>query len=185
MSRLASTVFASILLAPIVALAGEGHDIHNVELAIYIGGFLVIIIPLVIILRPVVVNGLKQRHLTVKTEIDEASRIFAEAEARMASAHDRVAHMAEEIERLRAEFREQAEVERKALAREGEILAEKIRKDSEFRISQSVKMARTELADAVVARAFSTVEDRLGKTAGGPVSESLVSQVVAEVSRVD
>jgi F0F1-type ATP synthase membrane subunit b/b' len=182
----ASTTLIAFILAPLPVLAAAGeHHGPTLDNLVYLIVFLLLVIPVGILLAPKVRNYLDARHDEVRTRIAEAEETFRQAAARLDVAEQRMARLEIEIREMMSEFRTQGEAERDALVREAEALSVKIRNDAEFRISQSVKIARKELADDVVKGAFQQVEERLAAKAGAPVREGIVDRIVGGMKRSD
>jgi F0F1-type ATP synthase membrane subunit b/b' len=157
--------------------AAPGTDFY-----VYLVDFLVLFTPVAYLVLPKAKAALAGRHDAMKADLDEARARFEEAEARLKAAEERLTHLNEETARLMEEFRQRGSAERDTLAHEGSLLAEKIRVEADFRLDQAVKMARSELADAVVSRAFALVEARLASRATvAPVPDAVVDRVVREV----
>ncbi len=175
---LAALVAASL---PAAAFASEGGAGPGRDFYVYLVDFLVLFIPVAWVVWPKARQALADRHDAMKAELDEAKARFAEAEDRMKVAQQRIASLNDEMNTVMEEFRRQGHAERDALAHEGVALSEKIRAEAEFRLDQAVKMARAELADAVVTKAFALVEGRLAAKAGGALPDGVVDRVVREV----
>lgn len=137
------------------------HGFHPRIQGLYIVSFLLVLLPLIWILAPRLKEHLRSRSESVRAEIEEAKAHFAEAEARLQAARERLENITKEVEALMAEFRALGEKERDALAHEGALLAEKIRKETDFAMSQAVKMARQEIRDYLVQRAIEMAKERL------------------------
>ena len=167
--------------APAAAFASEGGAGPGRDFYVYLVDFLVLFIPVAWVVWPKARQALADRHDAMKAELDEAKARFAEAEDRMKVAQQRIASLNDEMNTVMEEFRRQGHAERDALAHEGVALSEKIRAEAEFRLDQAVKMARAELADAVVTKAFALVEGRLAAKAGGALPDGVVDRVVREV----
>ncbi len=174
----------AVVAAPVAALAaGDGHGPDHTTL-VYLIDFLILAVPAVLLLAPRIRKHLSARNDEVKARIAEAEAAFAEAETRMRAAEERIAQLTAEIDRLMAEFTELGRTERDALAGEGKVLAAKVREETEFRISQALKMARAELATEVIDQAFAQVQSRLAGQAERPVGDGVVRQVVEGVRGV-
>ena len=168
-------------LAPAAALASGDGSGPDRNFYVYLVDFLVLFVPVAWVVWPIAKKALADRHDAMKAELDDAKAKFAEAEGRMRMAEERLAHLNEETARLLEEFRRQGQAERDTMAHEGALLSDKIRAESDFRLDQAVKMARSELAESVVAKAFSLVEGRMATRTGAGLSEGVVDRVVREV----
>jgi F0F1-type ATP synthase membrane subunit b/b' len=173
--------FVSLLVASSPALAAGGHGFRPEYDGLYIGIFLILFGPLVWILAPKVKKAFADRRAVAGADLEDAAAVLAKAEERALAARDRIAAIESEMERVIVEFRQLGEAERQALAAEGDGLVRKVREETEFRIAQAVKVARTELAQATVARAFELAEQRLALTAREPISDALVNEVVRDL----
>ncbi|MBP7126223.1 ATP synthase F0 subunit B [Myxococcota bacterium] len=173
-------LLALVLFPAIARASGDGTG-PGTDFYVYLVDFLILAIPLGILVTPRLRRMLRQRHDTVRQEIDEARALFEEAERRLRDAEARLQHFEEEAGALMEEFRRQGQAEREALVHEGVRVAKKLEEDAEFRISQEAKMARAEVVDALLARTFSLVEQRLAEQSYRPVSDRLVARLVDEV----
>jgi F-type H+-transporting ATPase subunit b len=174
---LAALVAASL---PAVALA-EGGGGPGESFYVYLVDFLILFIPVAWLVWPRARQALADRHDAMKAELDDARTKFAESEARMKTAEERLTVLNDEMNTVMEEFRRQGQAERDALAHEGVVLSEKIRAEADFRMDQAVKMARADLAEAVVTKAFALVEGRLAAKSGAALPEGVVDRVVREV----
>lgn len=174
-----ASLFAASL--PAVAMASGDGSGPDRNFYVYLVDFLVLFVPLAWVVVPKARQALAARHDAIKTDLGDAQNRFAEAEERMRRAEERLANLNIEMTQLLEEFRRQGEAERDTLAHEGAALSRKIQAEADFRLEQAVKMARAELADAVVTKAFALVEGRLSTKAGAPLAEGVVDRVVREV----
>ncbi len=173
------------LALPASALAsGDGHGPDHTTL-VYLIDFLILVVPITLLVAPRIRKHLNARADAVYAHIAEAEAAFREAEARVEAAEGRIAQLNAEIDRLMTEFADLGRIERDALAAEGKTLSAKIRNETDFRISQAAKMARTELATEVVAQAFDQVQSQLAARADSPVSDGTVDRVVTQVSSAE
>lgn len=174
-----------VFALPAVALAsGDGHGPDH-TLWVYLVDFLILTVPVAILVGPRIRKHLATRRDDVRARIAEAEATFTEAETRMQAAEERIARLNAEIEQLMTEFTDLGKAERDALAAEGKVLAAKVRDETDFRISQAVKMARTELATEVITQAFDQVGQQLTARAGRPVADRTVEGLVAGVHSAD
>lgn len=173
--------FASVLIASAPALAEGGHGFRPEYDGLYIGVFVVLFGALVWFVAPMAKKAFADRRATAGADLEDAAAVLAKAEERALAARDRIAAIESEMEHVIAEFRQLGEAERQAIAAEGDALVRKVRDETEFRISQAVKVARNELTEATVARAFELAEQRLAATAREPIADGLVNEVVRDL----
>lgn len=167
------------------ALGKEHHGFEFGTHGLYIIDFVLLVGVLTWFLIPRIRNKIMERHEMVKQKISEAKSIFEQAESRMMTAQERLKNLSDEINRTIQEFRELGEKERDALAHEGAILAQKIREEGDFRISQAVKMAKSEIAEVIIERAFSIVQKKLEGEVRMPVPDSLIERLVKTLVRTE
>jgi len=182
---LLALVAAAIVVRFVAPAAGEGHHAGFDWLTngLYIFDFAILALPVYWLAAPWLRDTLRDNHAKVKTDIDLAKAAFDQAEGRFSAAEARLKNLSAEVDSLMAEFRQLGQAERDSLAHEGAVLSEKIREETDFRLSQAVKMARAELTEVVVRRAFDHVEGRMGLQARGTVPDALVDEVVRGVTK--
>jgi F-type H+-transporting ATPase subunit b len=120
-------------------------------------------------------EGLAKRKQTITAEIDAATKLKSDAEARLDEYEDKLENIEGKLEEVRAEYAAQAEIEKTHLLAEAEERRVRMRRDAEFRIEQELKTVREELlreaviaataaADALVVRQISSADqDRMAR----------------------
>lgn len=179
MVRIVSLTFG--LLWSVAALASGAGSGPGTDFYVYIVDFLILMVPLAILVAPRLRQMLRSRHEAVRQEIEDAQALLRQAEHRLREAETRMSHFEEDAAALIEEFRRQGQAEREVLLQEGARLARKLEDDAEFRLSQAVKVARAELVDAMLNRAFSVVEQRAGAQSYRPVPDRVVARLLEEV----
>jgi len=175
---------AALSFLPAVAMAAGDH--HGFDLKVhglYIFDFLVVFIPIVVLVAPRLKKYLSSRYEVIKADIDEATQGFKEAETGMDAAKKRLENLSAEIDGLMEEFKMIGEKERDALAHDGAVFSEKIRKDTDFQISQAVKMARVEIRDALVSKSLEIVGEHIERDAKASVPDFLVERFVSDLRK--
>lgn len=180
---LAVLVAAGLALWAVPAPEAGFHGFHPRIQGLYIVSFLLVALPLLWVVGPRLKQFLESRFEAIRTEVDEATRQFAEAEARLNESRSRLQNLTREVEALMAEFRALGEKERDALAHEGAVLSEKIRAETDFAMSQAVKAARQEVRAILVDRALEAARRRLEGPEAARVPDPLVDQFAREVAR--
>ena len=169
-----------VVLVPVLAFASEEAGSHGpdfVQLAEHGFAFLVVAGILLYFGGKRVRAFHEARYEAVRVDVEAAEKALREAQERLAAAEQRLANLAQEIEQLMAEFRRLGESERDALAHKGAVLAQKLQEEMDFTLSQAAKMAKAELAQALVERAFAIVEQRLAASAQRSVSDQLIQRM--------
>lgn len=180
---LAVLVAAGLVLLVYPAPEAGFHGFHPRIQGLYIVSFLLVALPLLWIVGPRLKQFLETRFEAIQTEVDEATRQFADAEARLNESRGRLQNLTSEVEALMAEFRALGEKERDALAHEGAVLSETIRAETDFAMSQAVKAARQEVRAILVDRAIEAARQRLQGFEAARMPDPLVDRFAREVSR--
>lgn len=98
--------------------------------------------------------ALSKRKDTIMRDIDDASRMRAASEKRLAEYTLRLEKIEEDLDRIRREFREQGERERERILAEANERRERMRKDAEFLLSQELLQMRQDLQNETVEQAI-------------------------------
>jgi len=178
-------VLAVLVLAGFALLAWPApepgfHGFHPRIQGLYIVSFLLVALPLVWWVGPRLKEFLDTRYATIRNEVEEARHQFQEAEDRLKQTQARLAGLSAEIEALMNEFRSLGEKERDALAHEGAVLSERIRAETDFAMSQAVKMAHQELRRLLAMRAVEAVSNRFESEKAAGVPDPLVERFARE-----
>lgn len=180
---LAVLVVAGLALLVYPAPEPGAHGFHPRLQGLYIVSFFLVALPLLWIVGPRLKQFLESRFEAIRNEVDEATRQFAEAEARLNESRSRLENLTREVDALMAEFRALGEKERDALAHEGAVLAEKIRAETDFAMSQAVKAARQEVRAILVDRALEAARKRLERPEAARMPDPVVDRFARDVAR--
>lgn len=104
---------------------------------------------------------LRGRHETVKTALEEAAALRAEARAKLDEYNRRIAGIDEEVTTLMQEIRGEAEAERDYILTQARTQAEAMTKEAQARIESEIARARLTLEREVVSAAVSAAQDVL------------------------
>ncbi|MBM4421397.1 MAG: ATP synthase F0 subunit B [Chloroflexi bacterium] len=130
-----------------------------------------------------VLEALKKRKAEIVAGIDEASRMKAEAAARLAEYEAKLAGLDAEIERIRAEMREAVEAERRRILSEAKERRERMERDARILVEQELKAAREALVRETVASAMVSATRLLGTSVGAPDHDRLAREYLDVVGR--
>lgn len=108
-------------------------------------------------------ESLAKRKQTIMADIDTATKLKEDAEARLEEYEEKLENIQEKLTEVRAEYAAQAEAEKKHLLTEAEDRRVRMRKDAEFRIEQELKAARAELLREAVVSAVAAAEEMIAK----------------------
>lgn len=111
-------------------------------------------------------EALAARKKSVMQEIDVATRLKTEAEARLSDYEDKLQNLDEALEQLRKDYATQSQAEREHVLAEAEERRARMRRDVEFRLAQELKAARQELLQESVELAVAAAEELLKKKVG-------------------
>lgn len=126
-------------------------------------------------------EALQKRKQTIMGDIENATRLREEAEARLDEYEDRFERIEETLEELKAEYAAQAEIEKKHILAEAEERRARMRRDAEFRIEQELKSAKVELLEEAVAGAVKAAEEIIRQRATTQDQETLAREFLKAV----
>ncbi|MFZ4735454.1 MAG: hypothetical protein ACOYM9_05900 [Bradymonadia bacterium] len=164
MSRLNVLVAAWVSLSAAPAYAADGEAgwsrivFHGLNAAVL---FFVIYK----LAGPKVVDGLQARSKQVAKDIDEATRLRSEAQARLAAAEADLAGLRAKADALLEELRREGEAERDRMIVEAKAEAERIRREAERTAQSEIARARArlevELGELAIDAATRTLKEKI------------------------
>jgi F-type H+-transporting ATPase subunit b len=116
--------------------------------------------------RKPIAEALLKRKEAIMGEIETATRLKADAQARLRDYKKKSARIHETLDELKAEYVQQSEVEKARILAEAEERRVRMRRDAEFRIEQERKAARNELMERAVIEAVAAAEALLAQRVG-------------------
>src|SRR5262249_51962652 len=108
-------------------------------------------------------DALVKRKESIVRELDDARRLREAAEKRLSEYEGKLEKIHEDLERVRAEFREQGERDKQRIVLEAKERRERMKKDAEILLVQEVKQIKQELVVEVVREATRLATDLLAK----------------------
>jgi F-type H+-transporting ATPase subunit b len=131
--------------------------------------------------RPAARKLAEERHDQIKTALDEAAKLRTEAADRLASYEKRLAAADDEVAKLVAGIRADAEADKVRILAAAEAQAAQLKRDAESRIAAEIEAARAALTKEVTVAAASATEKLLrDKTTAGD-QDTLVGNFIADV----
>ena len=127
-------------------------------------------------------EGLKTRRATIVREIEEATRMRQEAEARAAKYQEKLSHLESELKETRDALKAAGETDRDRLVREAEEKAARMEKDAAFLVEQEMKQLRAELTRDAVESAVAAAEELLKKRITASDQERLAEDYLTQLS---
>lgn len=130
---------------------------------------------------PAIRAGLTARKQRVQSGIEAAAAMKSEAEDQLAHYEAKLARIDQEIERVRAEMRDQAEAERKRILAEATVRREQMERDARVLLAQELKAAKEALFHEVVAGAMQSAEATLRSQLSAADQQRLAEEFLAGV----
>ena len=171
-------VTAALLLVAPAALAG-GFVLR--EHGFYVIDFLVFMGILIYAAKGPAKTFLLNRHEAVRKEMAEATAIKERAQERLERYELLLSELEGEVARLRAEFKEAGERERKRIAEEAEARAERIRRDTAQSLAAESAQLKLEIEREVANRAVEMAEQMVRQRMNAERQRSLVKALIDDL----
>jgi F-type H+-transporting ATPase subunit b len=126
-------------------------------------------------------EALLKRKQGIMAEIDTASQLKEDAEARLEDLQEKIDNIESKLDEVRKEYAAQAEQEKKHLLAEAEERRVRMRKDAEFRIEQELKTARAELLQEAVINAVGAAEALVAKQVAQKDQDKMAADYLATI----
>ena len=176
--RVVPLLLAAVLLSP-AALAGGGFVVN--EHGFYILDFVVFMGALWWFAKGPAAAFLEQRRKDVVEEMERATALRVEAEARLARYEGLLADLEGEVSRLRGEFKADGERERAAIITAGEAQADRIRRETAATIARESAKLSSDLEREVAGRALELAEQLVRERMNADTQRLLVRGFIAEL----
>jgi F-type H+-transporting ATPase subunit b len=183
------------LALPALGLAQE-HEAHGggehegghggIDLTMLIASFVnffVLISVFIYLFRDKVTASLKERRASIENELNEASRLKKEAEAKHKEYSDRLAKLDQELDQIKRDMIAAGTKERDRILAEAEEKASRMRKEAEFIIEQQVKQLRDELTHEASEAAVAAAEQLLVKATTSFDQQRLAQEYLAALQK--
>ena len=186
------TVSALLLLAVTVALpalasSSGGHADSGVLMTDFIWrmfNFAVTIGILVYFVRKPIKNGLAGRRAGIATNLEEAEKAQADAEAKFAEYDEKLNKAEAEIEVIAADLKREGELERERIIAQAKESAEKIRTDAEKSAGFEIARAKAELKAEATRLAVELAEGLLKKNFTDKDQSRLLDEYMKKVGEL-
>ena len=132
-------------------------------------------------MRKPIAAAIAGRSASIRSGLDEAARLQAEAQARFDSVEVRLAALDKEIEEMRVDAREDAEREAETLRARGAVEAVRIKESAERAIREESARAKNEIRQEAVALAVQLARETLTRTITREDQERLAKEFLAAV----
>lgn len=134
------------------------------------------------LLKKPLTTYLHNRRVAVVEGLEESRRIKAEAEAKHAEYTERLAHLDEELAKLRQEMIQAGEAERDRIIAEAESRAARMRRDAQFVVDQQMKQLKKDLTREAIEAAVKAAEEALTAQTGAADQERLAKAYLGDVA---
>jgi F-type H+-transporting ATPase subunit b len=165
----------------------EGHAEHHEsavpwdKLAIGAVNLAIFLVILFFLARKPFIAALTGRAASIRSGLDDAARMQAEAKARFDSVEARLAALDNEIEEMRVDAREDAEREAVTLRQRGEVEAVRIKETVERAIREEAGRARSEIRKEAVQLAVALARETISRSMTQEDQERLAREFLAAV----
>jgi F-type H+-transporting ATPase subunit b len=158
-----------------------GHDPHISGLVFPAINFLIFAFVLWKYVIPTVRDTLRQRREKITRALDEAKRAKEEAESLRREYEQRLAGLAAEQEKTRAEALEAAERERNRIVEEARLMGERVKNEAQQiaqrEVEEARRVLRQEVANQAVRMATELLKSRLAQADHRRFVQDLVTEV--------
>jgi F-type H+-transporting ATPase subunit b len=148
--------------------AGAHGDAHHEE-SIWVtlarvANFALLVGGLFYFLREPVAQHLESRRVQIRSDLETAARVKAEAAARIAEIEQHLARLPQELELVRQRGAEEVAAEEARIARQAEVERERLIAQAQREIEQQMRTARQELREYAASLAIGVADQRLRTT---------------------
>jgi F-type H+-transporting ATPase subunit b len=128
-------------------------------------------------------NMAASRHEEIRRNLDAASKLRAEAEAKLREYEDKVKNVDAEIDALVTQLRSEAEAEKARIIANAEAEAQRLRADAQKQIDSEMARIRAELKAQLVDSVVGIAEQILTKNIGADDQRKMAERYVADLEK--
>jgi F-type H+-transporting ATPase subunit b len=161
---------------------GAGH--HGPDwtvLGMQAANVLIFVAILVAVARRPIMDGLKNRSLAVRNQLEEARRLKAEADARAAEVEARLAQLDAQIKQMKTDAEADAAAEAERIRQRAEADAARLKETAERTIREEANRARNELRGEAAALAVQLARETIRRSVTPDDQERLAREFLAAV----
>ena len=170
------------LAAP--ALAAE--DAHGADASAFLwqlANLALLLTVLFVFARKPVRRFFADRREGIRSELDEASELLTQAEARFTHWQRKLVDLDTELEQIRTTARHRAQEERAHILRDAQAAAERIQQDAATAVEQGLRRARTELREEAVDLAIELATSLLREQVNAADRKRLIEEFISRVEQ--
>lgn len=174
-----------VTLTATPALAAGGHGFRwNVE-GFYILDFVVLVVLLWAVLKGPIRKFFLKRHEAVKHEMETATRLRQEAEAKLAELDKVMSGLEGEIAQIRAQFQADGEREKSRILAEAQANADKLRANAKKSLEQELAKLREDLERELVLQVLASTEAKVRQKLDQASQKKLATTYVDQLEKLD
>jgi len=128
--------------------------------------------------------ALARRKATIEASMQEARRLKDDSARRLAEYEAKLAHLDDDIERIKSEMKRTGEVERERILAEAAERRERIERDAWRVVDAEMEAMRLSLHHEVIARAMEIARATIAAQAAGKDQDRLFDDALADVKRL-
>jgi F-type H+-transporting ATPase subunit b len=167
--------------SPVLA-AEQGHtESHLSDLLWQILNLAILFAVLVYVGRGPIRSFFADRGTRIRSDLDEAAELLAQAEARYSQWQHKLIELDDELARIRADARRHAEQEREAILAEAQVAAERIHRDAVATVEQQLRRAQARLRAEAAEIATEIAEQILRERLDDDDRDRLMGELIARI----
>jgi F-type H+-transporting ATPase subunit b len=160
-SVMKNAIVVSLIILLLPSLAIAGGEAGWARLGWQAANLFLLLAIIIYFGRKPVSNALKVRSEVISNEIDEASRLHAEAKEMLMSYEEKLAGLDDQVEAMMKQYKESGEAEKARLIAEGEAEAKRILGEAERTAQGEFIRARAKIESEVIERAIAEAEQSI------------------------
>ncbi len=130
-------------------------------------------------------NMARDRHIRIKTELDAATKLRVEAEAKLKEFEQRTANVDQEVQSIVAQIEKEAAAEKIRIIAAAEAEAQRLKSDAEKQITTELARLKAELRTEIVDRVVAAAEEILKKQLNPDDQSKLVQSYVGKLEQAE
>jgi F-type H+-transporting ATPase subunit b len=146
--------------------------------------WLILMSLIVVFARKQLPAALKKRKASIVSGMEEAGRIKAQAENRLTELEEKLSHVDEEIELIKAEMQRASEIERERILQEAEERRVRIERDAARLIETELEGAKDQLRRDVVTAALEQASREVTRQLTGQDQQSLFDEALGSLKNL-
>ena len=123
-------------------------------------------------------NFLATRSQTISDQLDEAGRLYAEAEATLDEYRGKLEQFDQEKEKVLEGYRHRGEKERDAIIADAKDHAKRLKRDAEIVLEYEIKRAKKNLQESIVDHALEQAKAQIAESLGTKQKHELVADYI-------